>query len=101
MIQKPVYGGSRAPGLSTVTHVFAGLPLVQLGKLHMILCSAASFSAGVTRHDHITDYTKSVLHWLPYPAQDEFCIILRKSVALYLIGSAPSHLSVITVIKLF
>lgn len=53
--------------------------------------SAASIFPHVTRHDHIRDYLKAALHWLPYPLQVKFCVL--KAVALSVIGAAPSFLS--------
>ena len=59
------YGGS----------LYIGLPLTRLSRLQSVLRSAARLLAGVRRFDSISDYMKTVLHWLrkPMPGLSSGC----------------------------
>src|SRR6218665_2076398 len=69
---------------------YCGLPQVRLQPLNGVLRAAARTIGGVSRFDHITDYMREVLHWLPVQQHIHYRI---SSIAWHcVLGNVPSYL---------
>src|SRR6218665_1030343 len=69
---------------------YCGLPQVRLQPLNGVLRAAARMIRGVPRFDHITDYMRDVLHWLP--VQQRIFYRISSIVWHCVLGNAPSYL---------
>src|SRR6218665_4088661 len=77
--------------LDYCSSLYFGLPATRLNCLDRVMRSAARLIGRVSKFDHISAYTRDVLHWLPLRQHIEF----RVAVLVWnpLIGQAPAYLT--------
>ena len=76
--------------LDYCSSVFVGLPRVRIESLERVHRAAARLIGGFAKKDHISQYMREVLHWLPFPHRIAFRI--ASLVWRCLSGWAPSYL---------
>src|SRR6218665_1728857 len=76
--------------LDHCSSIFTGLPGVRMEKLRWVHRAAARLIGGFKKFDHISQYMRDVLHWLPFPQRISYRIVSLMWWCLS--GWAPSYL---------
>ena len=78
-------------GLDYCNALYLNAPMCELHRIQMLINTAARVISGLCRFDHITDFVKDVLHWLPLTQRVHLKVCTLVCKASH--GLAPTYLS--------
>ena len=71
--------------------LYINYPTCELHRLQMLINTAARVVSGRSKFDHITDFVRNELHWLPVAQRVQFKVSILVYKAIH--GLAPKYLS--------